>query len=203
MIFVIIKCLFGFFLLPFVLSIFYDTYKDRKANKKKFPILYNTFFYILIVTIAIGIVVEINSSNNLEVVNEKKLYFMSLDVYKAEIDLILNSSPSQPTSQTSNELIRKFQHAVYAWEQSDYKESKKALRSLIEGKDNFGILNVIPTYSVYNNLGCVYFKIQRNKDFKAYDYLKKSLSLSQNNPLHTDYINENIFNLNEMVNKLD
>jgi hypothetical protein len=131
----------------------------------------------------------------------RPLHFMSIDAYQRELDTI-QQKPSD-WSQRQQELVRKFQFAQYAYEQRDYAKAIDALTELEKGGDALGSLFHWSSYVVANDLGCSYFKRQRNRGFLASKYLILAQSRVAPNSIEARTLEENLSSLDELVNRLD
>jgi hypothetical protein len=126
---------------------------------------------------------------------------MPLEAYEKELD----SMPQKPTdwAQRKQELVRKFQFAQYAYDFHDYPKAIDALSELEKGQDALGPLFYMPSYVVANDLGCAYFKRQRNHGFQASRYIILAQSRVPPNSLEARALDENFTVLDELVNRLD
>jgi hypothetical protein len=158
----------------------------------------NLYFWLILLAISIDVGLERYGSEHAIDDSHSPLTF--LDNHAYEEDLAALSPPLNATEQ--QELRRHFEHAEYAWSRHDYDEAAKALLALAAGKDSFGSFRQLSSATVSNDLGCVFFKLQRNKEFKASQYLFEAKSLSRGSQ-NADVIERNLQHLDTLVNTLD
>lgn len=191
-----------------VLVVFYiKKGEGKKPGASKFTkwTLKNLFFWFLLIAVAVGAFIGINTLNFSEqsTTTERPLVFLPLPIYEKELDNYNPQLSSSTWEWEKRELLRKFKHAQHAWNLKDYTEALNTLIELETGKDMVGNLRKVESYVVRSNLGCVYFKIQGNKEFKASFYLQAAKELVKPGNIHRKTIDENLKNLDSMVNTLD
>lgn len=163
----------------------------------------NPYLYGLLLAAAAVIAIEIYDRQRSSPVDSEELEFFSSSDYEKGINDYLSKQTITHTAPELREIIRKFEFAEYAWKKKDFEEARRALDSLSKGKDDQGPLLKIPSALVLNNLGCVWFKIQRNKQFKASKMLLSAMSLVSQGGSHIDVIESNINKLDTMTNRVD
>ena len=92
---------------------------------------------------------------------------------------------------------------LYAWKKRDYSETILALTSLRNGQDSVGPLPKVKSVAVLNNLGCAYFKSQRNKKFLASQSFHDAKTLAASDAHLLAVVQANLDALDEMTNAQD
>lgn len=164
----------------------------------------NKYFWFLLIAVAAGVGGELYSfsTGQPRADTHDPLTFLSLRAYENELTAV-SSAGMATTPPDRNQLLRKFEHAEYAWHSGDYREAASSLMSLRSGKDDVGQLPKIPSAIISNNLGCIYFKLQRNQGFLSFTYLHEAQTLAGANHPNRSAIDENIQKLDRLVNSLD
>lgn len=203
----IIKIILTVILLPVFGALFIDKAKNLEATLpkwRKFSIS-NVHFWTSIVSLIALIFIEVYSYNRSKpVLVEENLEFLSIDTYKDELEKKVAKIDSLPNKEESvKELLRKFQHAEYAWKTKDSDEVIKTLNELFTGKDMNGDFLKIQSFVVLNNLGVAFFHKQRNKEFRSSSFLQEALNAQEVNSLYKESILNNFRKLDSMSNNLD
>ena len=188
-------------LLPVLAPLAMSWFEKNKGNDKGW--YSNLYIYGLLLAAAAVIVIELYDRQINSPLDSEELEFFNSSDYEKDVNAYLSKQQNSPTASELRELFRKFEFAEYAWEKNDIEEARKALASLSKGKDEQGPLLKIPSALVLNNLGCVWFKIQRNKQFKASNMLFAARNLASPNSNHLDVIESNINKLDTMTNRVD
>lgn len=200
----ILKFILGLVLIPTLVSFYYGKGTSTEGKFHEKWITKNPFFWGLLITLVIGIGLEVTVFRYAKPapVEEEPLKFFGLIVYQEEL-----SQHDPPTSENweidQQQLLRKFEHAEYAWNSGDYEEAANALLALKTGRDEVGDLYRIPCFVVNNNLGCVYFELQRNKDFEAFIHFWTAKDFVGSREPYRTEIENNLRKLDNMVNSLD
>lgn len=171
------------------------TFKQRWTN--------NLYIYLFLLAGCAVIAIEILDRQRSLPSDSEVLEFIELSNYEKEVKGYITQKNLSATPSEKMEIFRKFEFAEYAWEKNDQDEARKALEALEKGKDNQGPLLHIPSTAVSNNLGCVWFKIQRNKQFKSSNYFLKAKKMSSQEGTYFSVVVANIEKLDKMVNKVD
>lgn len=204
----IIKGVFALIVIPVLISLYLSKVSKLEGTKQQVVKGYTVsslYFWLLIVAVGGGVYSEIRTFQGTKPlpIAEKPLEFFLQRVFEKEINEYGASKDVPRWNEEKEPLLRKFDHAVYAWNTKDYDEARKALISLKIGRDQVGDLLRIPSFVVNNNLGCAFFKQQRNKQFKAYSHFAEAKKLVGQEKPYVNYIDENLNNLDKMVNNLD
>ncbi len=196
--------LISILLLPIFAPIALDKARSPNGNRSfKQRWLKNFYAYIVLFAGFAVIAIEICDKQRNLPSDSEALEFIELSSYEKEVNDYITQNNVSATSGEKMGIFRKFEFAEYAWEKNDQDEARKALEALEKGKDEQGPLLPIPSTVVYNNLGCVWFKIQRNKQFRSSDFLLKAKALSSNGSAYFSIVVANIEKLDRMVNKAD
>jgi hypothetical protein len=198
------KFALGIVLIPLFITLYINRATKLEGDFKEKWLTKNIFSLIIIISFLSGVFLEIKSykfTSQRNIEDEKLLYF-DFGVYKEELD------SHQPVSEIDwgnekEQLLRIFEHAEYAWESGDYEEARDALQSLKRGKDEFGNMYRFQSFSVNNNLGCLYFEIKRNKDFDSIIHYLIAKEIVGSKEPYRSRIDENIKKLDRMVNTID
>ena len=163
----------------------------------------NPYLYLLLLAGLAVITIEIIEKQRSFPSDSEVLEFIELSNYEKEVNGYITQNNITATPGQKLEIFRKFEFAEYAWEKKDQDESKKALEALEKGKDDQGPLLHMPSAVVSNNLGCVWFKIQRNKQFRSSNYFLKAKNMSPQGSTYFSIVVANTEKLDRMVNKVD
>lgn len=190
--------------IPGLLATYIQKARDSTVGPLKKWSYGNKYFWFLLFAVGTGIGVELYSfsTGQPRADTQDPLTFLSLRAYENELTAV-SSAGTATTLPDRDQLLRKFEHAEYAWHSGDYREAASSLMSLRSGKDDVGQLPKIPSSIVSNNLGCIYFKLQRNKGFLSFTYLREAQTLAGANHPNRLTIDENIQKLDRLVNSLD
>jgi hypothetical protein len=196
----IVKAVLALAVIPLAIAFYYDRGSKITGTKFEKWIFKNFFFWVLIGLIAVAAVVEVKAYKPEPGVSDKPLEFFTLPAYKTELDAYSANQQGSNWDSEKQQLMRKFESACYAWKAGDLNETGKALIAIETGQDQIGSLRKIPSFVVSNNLGCVAFKQQRNREFKAFMYFQTAKDRVQNAEPFRGTIDSNITILDQMVN---
>lgn len=198
----IIKAVLALAVIPVLVALYYDHGKAL-ASKWRGWTVKNRFFWILLGVLTLAAIFEIKAYRPETAATDKPLEFFPLSAYKTELDAYSPAQQGATWDTEKQQLMRKFEYAVYAWRARDFNEAAKALLALENGQDQVGILRKIPSFVVSNNLGCIVFGQHRNKEFKAYVHFQTAKDRVHTIEPFRATIEANITTLDQMVNSLD
>jgi hypothetical protein len=188
---------------PLIIAAYFASAEKLKSEKWYRRWVWNWPFLFLLVSLVVVSTLEVwsyeRSTPSAE--TSRPLHFMPLEAYEKELDAVAQKPPDW--AQRKQELVRKFQFAQYAYDQHDYSKSIDALSELEKGQDPLGPLFHMVSYVVANDIGCAYFKRQRNRGFLASQYLLLAKSRVASNSMEARALEENVSVLDELVNRLD
>lgn len=198
-----LKSLFVFLLIPVVLGVYLEKRRTLQGTALQKLLTKNPLGVLLLLFVGGGIFLEVWFFPRDQLGEQRPLVFLELEEYQKELDSYNKTHKSSNWTAEEPQLIRKFKHVLYAWSKADYQETINTLYQLHNAKDSYGRLLQIESYTVLNNLGVAYFKLQRNKEFKASGYLKQALVLAESKSVDTQLLVNNIKALDVMVNQID
>ena len=198
-----IKALLIVAVLPILIGYYVELGKRLTGNRFFRWTIKNWAFWVLSVLLIPTIFFEIKFSESREIAEEKPLAFFELSTYQSELDQYIPPQPSPNWTTEKQQLVRIFEHAQYAWKSADYNEATDSLLALETGQDKIGSLQKVASFVISNDLGCVYFKQQRNKEFKAFIYFQTAKDRVGSKEPYKGLIEKNMRALDEMVNKID
>jgi hypothetical protein len=130
---------------------------------------------------------------------ENLVFFGAAD-FQQELNQYPGCKDGAEWQDSTRVLLSEFNHAVDLWELRAYENARQKLVDIDEGQTNFGPLKRIQSSVVKNNLGCVEFRLQGNRGFVAYEYLRAAINLARGNNNLKSKIESNLHKLDEMVN---
>jgi hypothetical protein len=200
---ILIKAVLIVGVVPVIVAAYLASAERLKNEKWGRRWIWHWSFLILLVAMASVSALEVWSyeRSTPSVETGRPLRFMPLEAYEKELDGVQQKSTDW--EQRKQELVRKFQFAQYAYDQRDYPRAIDALSDLEKGQDALGPLFRIESYVIANDLGCAYFKRQRNHNFLASRYISLAQSRVPQNSVEARTLEENFSALDELVNRLD
>jgi hypothetical protein len=201
---IIIKAVLVVGLVPIVLSFWLKRADDMKPKPWAARWTYaNWAFWLLLIGIAVVASLEVWSYRESQprTGEEVALTVLPLAAYEQEIDATTQRPADWPARR--QELVRKFEFAEYAYAKHDYAKAAQALQELESGQDSLGSLLRVNSYVVGNNLGCIYFKLQRNRGFTAIQWFFTARARAATAMSHNQTVEQNIRVLDDLVNRLD
>jgi len=198
-----LKSLTVFLLIPMVLGLYIDRYRTVEGIRRQKALTKNPFAILLLLVVVGGISLEVWFFPRELDREEHPLVFLDAENYQRELDACQpkQQSPNWPADRP--QLVRKLKHALYAWRKADYQEAINTLHQLRNANDSYGHLARIESHTVLNNLGVSYFKLQRNREFKASWFLQQAQLLAEEQSADSQEIVNNMKALDRMVNNLD
>lgn len=197
----LLKLLLVLVLIPVATTLYIDKAKSVKPGWQRWCFK-NPWAYIIVVLVLLAISLEVRGGPpEKTAAQEKPLTFLAVSDYEKEIETI-NPKPTNWLQQ-KQQLLRLFEHAEYAYSVGGYDEAIDALLALEQGRDAVGSLLRVPSYVVSNDLGCAFFKKQRNRSFEASSRFATALSRLPSQSPHQRIVQDNLLNLDQMVNALD
>jgi heme/copper-type cytochrome/quinol oxidase subunit 2 len=203
--FVILKAVLVIGVLPIVIWFYTEKGKNKQAANgvAKAWFFKNFYFYIMLILVGFAVFAEVRTNHTPENQHgqERELEFFRMDAYRNELNQHIPPATNTDWSNQKQQLLRKFDYAQYLWDSKDYKRALEALSSLEAGQDQVGSLEKVPSFVIDNDLGCVYFKLQRNRSFSAFTFFQNARNLADSE--HRNSIEENLRKLDDMVNAID
>jgi hypothetical protein len=200
---ILVKALLILAIIPIGVSVYLASLDRLKAETWIRRWIWNWAFLLLFLSIVGALVLEVWSYERSTASADagRPLHFMPLEAYERELDSVQQKPQDWETGR--QELVRKFEFAQYAYDQHDYPKAIDAFSELESGQDAMGPLFHVASYVVANDLGCAYFKKQRNRGFWASRYIVIAQSRVGPNSMEQHTLDDNLSILDELVNRLD
>ena len=191
--------------IPVLGALYYDNAKSSGATGSARWGRSNRYLFSLVVVVMLAVASEafVWFAPEAQAAGEHQLAALEAKDYENEIDGLVDPDTVDNWDMLRRELVRKFEHAVYASDAGDHEEAKETLLALSEGRDQFGELLRVQSFVVYNNLGVAFFGTHRNRGFKASVYLLRAKELVGTTEPYRETIETNLNLLDVMVNTLD
>ena len=196
-----LKSFLVFLLIPLALGIYIEKVRAAEGTKAQRLLAQNWhWLLVLLIVVGGGIFLEVWFFPKEKRSEDRAITFLELEHYQKELEDYNKSNNPTNWDTSKAQLVRKFKHVTYALGKEDYQEAINTLHQMRNANDSYGKLLHIESYTVLNNLGVAYFKLQKNKDFNASWYLQLARSLAETRSVDVQPIANNIKALDAMLN---